>query len=159
MGDGITDFTPSPEESRALIGGSYSVASTLMVRFAEDSIDQTPEMLAILQGQQQQPAAAAAMPQPSSSGGNSSAAASAGSSGAPGGSGSGSEEWRARQVAELVLPGSHVTPCGGDLAWEAGPVFSPLDALAQGAKAASQADVRRLAAQVVGWLGAQQRRP
>lgn len=50
VGDGNSDFTPSPEESRQIVRAGYmpSATPTLMVQFANDSIDQTPEMLDIL---------------------------------------------------------------------------------------------------------------
>lgn len=48
VGDGTTDFTPAPEESRALIRERYRVAPTLMMRFSDDSTDETPEMERIL---------------------------------------------------------------------------------------------------------------
>ena len=50
VGDGTSDFTPSPEESRQFVRAGYrpSATPTLMVQFADDSIDQTPEMLDIL---------------------------------------------------------------------------------------------------------------
>jgi hypothetical protein len=51
VGNGATDFSPSPAESRALIQQSYDPAASplLMVRFGDDSIDETPEMAALLQ--------------------------------------------------------------------------------------------------------------
>lgn len=148
------------------MGASYSVPSTLMVRFAEDSIDETPEMLRILQQPPQAQKQLQVMPMSdveqagASSNGNGSAGSPTSSSTASGGSssngGGNAAQWAGpRMVQELVLPGSHVTPCGSDVAWEAGPVFTPLDALAQGLKQGSQADVRRLAARVVEWLDAQ----
>lgn len=45
---GTRDFTPSPEESRALIREGYRVPATLLVRYTDDSIDQTPEMESLL---------------------------------------------------------------------------------------------------------------
>ena len=55
----------------------------------------------------------------------------------------------------LRLPGSHVTPCGGDLQWQPGKSFSPADAIALGVRTFSQADIRRLADRVIGWLNVQ----
>jgi len=115
VGDGVTDFTPSPSESRALIGSSYSVRPTLLVRFQDDSIDETVEMEKILR---------ARFPQ--------------------GG------------VETLVLPGSHITPCGGDLDLmpppSPGSATTPAEAVLQLVKVSSQMDVRRLGRNVVGWL-------
>lgn len=48
VGDGKTDFAPTPAESRNIVRESYSVASTLLVQFSVDSFDQTDEMAAIL---------------------------------------------------------------------------------------------------------------
>lgn len=48
VGDGTTDFTPSPEESRQLISRSYRVTPTLLLRYADDGIDESPEMERIL---------------------------------------------------------------------------------------------------------------
>lgn len=56
-------------------------------------------------------------------------------------------------VSYSILPGTHVTPCGGDVAWETGRVFAPADALALAAKAVLQADLRRAARQITDWYG------
>ena len=48
VGDGATDFSPSPQESRALIAAGYACPATLLLRFADDGIDETPEAAAIL---------------------------------------------------------------------------------------------------------------
>jgi len=52
VGGGTSDFTPTPEESRQIIRAGYDLVATptLMVRFSDDGIDQTPEMLGILGG-------------------------------------------------------------------------------------------------------------
>lgn len=46
VGDGVSEFTPSPSESRALIQGGYDASAQplLLVRFQDDSIDETPEV-------------------------------------------------------------------------------------------------------------------
>lgn len=51
VGDGNSDFTPNPEESRKIVRAGYNptLTPTLMVQFTNDSFDQTPEMLDILQ--------------------------------------------------------------------------------------------------------------
>ena len=41
VGDGYTDFVPSPAESRNLIASGYSVPQTLLLQFADDGIDET----------------------------------------------------------------------------------------------------------------------
>lgn len=46
--DGVTDFTPSPSESRQIFASSYQVPQTLLLRFADDGIDDTEQILPIL---------------------------------------------------------------------------------------------------------------
>jgi len=41
VGDGFTDFVPSPLESRGLISRQYDVPETLLIRFSDDGIDET----------------------------------------------------------------------------------------------------------------------
>ena len=41
VGEGLTDFIPAPAESRRIIARSYCVPQTLLVRFADDGIDET----------------------------------------------------------------------------------------------------------------------
>lgn len=48
VGDGNLDFIPTPAESRALIGSAYRVPYTLLIRFENDAIDETPDMNRIL---------------------------------------------------------------------------------------------------------------
>ena len=50
VGDGTFDFQPPPDESKRLIASQYKVPS-LMVRFSNDGIDETPELLQSLQMQ------------------------------------------------------------------------------------------------------------
>lgn len=57
-------------------------------------------------------------------------------------------------VSSLVLPGTHITPVAGDMRWDVGRIFTPLDALVQVAKWQSQQDVRRLVTAVSGALNA-----
>ena len=55
--------------------------------------------------------------------------------------------------SSMTLPGSHITPCSVPLAGAVGgPSFTVLDALRMAAEVQSQADVRNLASQVLGWL-------
>lgn len=55
-------------------------------------------------------------------------------------------------TSSLILPGTHITPCGSDVDWQVGRSFSPLDAVALGVKAVVQADIRRLGDKLIGWL-------
>ena len=116
-GEGGVEFVPSPEESRALIERGYSVPRTLLVRFENDTIDETPTMAALLR------------------------------------------RVNAAGVSVSTLPGSHVTPCGGELpssnasgSSSSSSNPSAVDLLALGGAALLQADARRLAASVLDWL-------
>jgi hypothetical protein len=115
VGAGAADFSPSPAVARQLISSSYSVPRTLLIAFAEDAIDETPALEAVL---------------------------------------------RAINDAGTVvekLPGTHVTPCGPDVALGASPepgLPSLLGLLAASGAAAMQGDARRLGDRVVAWLDA-----
>jgi hypothetical protein len=52
----------------------------------------------------------------------------------------------------VTLPGTHLTPCGADVALPPRGNFAAVDLLAAGARAVAQADIRRLAARMVAWL-------
>ncbi|KXZ45823.1 hypothetical protein GPECTOR_50g617 [Gonium pectorale] len=110
VGGGATDFYPSPAESRTIISQDYGVSPTLIVRFSDDSIDESQEIVRLLQPKL----------------------------------GTG--------VTLLTLPGSHVTPCGGDVPWPTGPIFGPADTLVQALKEQQTQDIQRLGKQLVGWL-------
>lgn len=60
-------------------------------------------------------------------------------------------------TTQITLPGSHVTPCGGDLGseWQPGAALSPTDVVALGVRTFTQADIRRLADRVIEWLNIQ----
>ncbi|KAJ9510870.1 hypothetical protein QJQ45_027721 [Haematococcus lacustris] len=111
VGDGTTDFSPTPAESQQIIRQGFRTPS-LFIRFADDTIDETFELAGLLQS-------------------------------------SVADQGR---VKTLVLPGSHITPCGGDIKWESGRVFGPVDALVQLGKWQAQADLRRLSDQVIAYL-------
>eukprot|EP00892_Ulva_mutabilis_P006911 jgi/Ulvmu1/4592/UM002_0321.1 len=59
---GATNFKPTPQESRSLIASRYSVPNSLMVRFESDNIDETPEMLDLIQREQGRLIKEAALP-------------------------------------------------------------------------------------------------
>ena len=124
VGDGASDFTPAPAESRALIRDGYAVPRSLLVRFEDDGIDESEEMAALLEGR--------------------------GGEGGEGGDGAAAAGGRVPRVRLLRLPGSHITPCGADV--DLGPAGA-VGALAD-ARAGSQADVRRMAAEVAAWVAA-----
>ncbi len=48
VGGGANDFYPSPSESRSIISTSYAVSPTLVVRFSDDSIDESAEIVGLL---------------------------------------------------------------------------------------------------------------
>jgi hypothetical protein len=49
VGDGGSDFQPSPEENEKLFETGYSVPKTLLVQFMDDSIDQSVKLERVLQ--------------------------------------------------------------------------------------------------------------
>lgn len=49
VSDGFVEFKPSPAENRALMRSQYVVPATLMVKFQDDSIDESEEMTRLLQ--------------------------------------------------------------------------------------------------------------
>ena len=49
VSDGFVEFKPSPAENRALMRSQYVVPATLMVKFQDDSIDESEEMTLLLQ--------------------------------------------------------------------------------------------------------------
>lgn len=49
VSDGFVEFKPSPAENRALMRSQYVVPATLMVKFLDDSIDESEEMTRLLQ--------------------------------------------------------------------------------------------------------------
>lgn len=60
-------------------------------------------------------------------------------------------------TTQATLPGTHVTPCGGDigLQWQPGQSVSLTDVVALGVRTFAQADVRRLADRLIDWLNVQ----
>jgi hypothetical protein len=114
VGDGVVEFSPTPEENRRSFAASYAVPRTLLVQFSDDSIDQTAELYDVLA----RPASGMSR--------------------------------REMELAKLV--GTHVTPVGVDLKWQAGPRFGPVDALAQFGVQATQADKKRLTESIARWL-------
>lgn len=86
------EFTPSPVETNKIIADTYNVRRNLLVKFTNDTIDQSPLLSELLQQK------------------------------FPG------------MVAMQMLPGSHITPLGQDISWQAGKEFSPFDAIGQWVK-------------------------
>lgn len=48
IGDGLVDFSPTPENNRLLFNASYAVDRTLVIRYSDDSIDQSPSLVEVL---------------------------------------------------------------------------------------------------------------
>jgi hypothetical protein len=188
VGDGLTDFTPSPEESRAIISAGYACPATLLVQFENDNFDETPEMQKLLSNRQagittSSSTAAAATAIAAGSDG-STRGVSVGSSSVPQSgytsawnsidedvsmdnllqqlqdlqSAMQSQEQQRQQqpggvpeLQQMLLPGSHVTPCGAQLQGSFGP--SPFDVLLSSTSGPdSQADMRILSQKVLGFL-------
>lgn len=49
VGDGQAEFSPTPAEGRALIASGYRTPFTMLVRFENDGIDETPAVADVLQ--------------------------------------------------------------------------------------------------------------
>ncbi|MBD1920464.1 DUF1350 family protein [Microcoleus sp. FACHB-831] len=86
------EFTPSPVETNNIIAQKYNVARNLLVRFTNDTIDQTTGLSELLQKR---------FP---------------------------------NMVAMQILAGTHVTPLGQDISWQAGKEFTAFDAVGQWVK-------------------------
>lgn len=104
------EFTPSPAETNAIIEAGYRVRRNLLVQFTNDTLDQTREMAAVLEGR------------------------------FPG------------LVARQTLSGTHLTPLGPDVRWQAGRSFSPLDAIAQWMRQEVYRELAQLEATILHWL-------
>lgn len=86
------EFTPSPVETNKLIADKYSVPRNLLIKFSNDTLDQTTGLTEVLQKR------------------------------------------HSGMVAMQMLPGSHITPLGQDVNWQAGKDFTPFDAVGQWVK-------------------------
>lgn len=56
-------------------------------------------------------------------------------------------------LSKVVLNGTHVTPCGQDLKWQVGDVYTPADAVAQGFKRVALNDIQALVKTISQWFG------
>ena len=163
--DDNTDETPGAEAILPLIPPPLTASESSLLlpcapQFTDDNTDETPEAEAILRTDWR-----------SSSGGSSSGGSASGGNGttASGGNDSSSSRkalpsrssgWGAsasgarRGVTRVVLPGTHLTPCGTSTPWrlEPGAPFGPAEALAAAGLAALQGDTLRLADRLVHWL-------
>ncbi|PRW60336.1 glycerol transporter [Chlorella sorokiniana] len=166
VGDGFTDFYPPPAETRSIIGAGYQCPATLLVQFTDDNTDETPEAEAILRTDWRRGGSASGSTagNGASSGGSGSGGGGGSGASSPNGSGSkglpsrssgrGASAGGARRgVTRVVLPGTHLTPCGTSAPWrlEPGEPFGPAEALAAAGLAALQGDTLRLADRLVHW--------
>ena len=104
------EFTPSPQETNRLIQQQYNVRRNLLVKFTNDTIDQSLELSQLLQ--QRFP----------------------------------------DMVTLQILKGSHTTPLGQDLRWQAGKDFTLVDALVQRFKQEVYRDLQQLKQAIALWL-------
>lgn len=105
------EFTPSPAETNNLIAQKYNVRRNLLIKFTNDTIDQTAGLSDLLQKR------------------------------FPG------------MIAMQTLPGSHVTPLGQDVNWQAGKEFTPFDAVGQWMKQEIfYRELNQLKREIMRWL-------
>ncbi|MFM8293581.1 MAG: DUF1350 family protein [Microcystaceae cyanobacterium] len=104
------EFTPTPEETNRLIAEHYTVRRNLLIKFRNDTLDQTLTLHPILGDRFQE------------------------------------------MVALRLLSGNHLTPLGQDLQWQAGQVFTPLDAIGQWLKSSLSQDLQTLHQEILRWL-------
>lgn len=49
VAQGTEEFSPAPEQTRSTIRSGYTVPRNLLIRFADDTIDETPQLASVLQ--------------------------------------------------------------------------------------------------------------
>ncbi|GLJ10761.1 hypothetical protein SUGI_0134450 [Cryptomeria japonica] len=54
-------------------------------------------------------------------------------------------------LSKVVVNGTHLTPCGQDLNWQVGDLYTPADAVAQSFKGAALNDIRKLVKTISAW--------
>lgn len=104
------EFTPSPRETNQLVEKQYSVRRNLLIKFTNDTIDQTADLTNVLKTR---------FPE---------------------------------MITFQMLPGTHLTPLGQDVSWQAGTVFTPFDAVGQWIKQEVYRDLNRLDQEIIRWL-------
>ena len=104
------EFTPSPLETNQIISERYQVPRNLLVKFSNDTIDQTRGLTEILQ-----------LRFPT-------------------------------MVTVQKLTGSHLTPLGSDVNWQAGDSFAPWDAIAQWMRQETYRELHQLERTILRWL-------
>ena len=132
----------------------------MLPQFTNDNTDETPEAEAILRTDWR--GSNGRRPNGSTGGGGSKDSTGRNGTSSSKGLPSRSSGWGAsaggarRGVTRVVLPGTHLTPCGASAPWrlEPGAPFGPAEALAAAGLAALQGDTLRLADRLVHWLDA-----
>lgn len=104
------EFTPSPIETTRIISQSYQVKRNLLIKFTNDTIDQTAGLTTVLQ-----------------------------------------QRFPGMTIAQ-TLTGTHLTPLGPDVKWQAGEVFAPWDAIAQWMRQEVYRDLHQLERTILRWL-------
>lgn len=104
------EFTPSPLETNQIVAEKYQIQRNLLVKFRDDTIDQTRSLTELLQPR------------------------------FPG------------MVVVEKLPGNHLTPLGPDGTWQAGAVFTPLDAIGQWMRQEIYRELHQLERSILRWL-------
>ncbi len=104
------EFTPSPAQTNDIIREHYRVRRNLLIKFTNDTIDQSVILSEILQ------------------------------------------ERFSEMVTIQILAGSHTTPLGQDMKWQAGRDFNPFDAFGQWFKQEVFRDLNQLKRTILFWL-------
>jgi len=104
------EFIPSPLETNKLVQEQYNVRRNLLIKFTNDTLDQSAALTKLLQKR---------FPE---------------------------------MVTVQTLPGTHTTPLGQDIKWQAGESFTPFDALGQWFKQEVYREPNQLRRAILLWL-------
>jgi hypothetical protein len=104
------EFTPSPTETYKLVKENYNIRRNLLIKFGNDTLDQSAALTKLLQNR------------------------------------------FGEMVAIQTLKGSHLTPLGQDVKWQAGKEFNPFDAVGQWFKQEVYRDLNQLKRSLMLWL-------
>jgi hypothetical protein len=104
------EFTPSPLETISIISQRYQVKRNLLIKFTNDTLDQSLALTETLQ--QRFP----------------------------------------NMIVARNLTGSHITPLGQDVKWQANSVYTPFDAIGQWMKQEVYRDLHQLNREILRWL-------
>lgn len=104
------EFTPSPLETNALVQERYNIRRNLIIKFSNDTIDQSTTLTGLLQ------------------------------------------QRFSDMVTAKTINGTHTTPLGQDVKWQAGANFTPFDAVGQWFKQEVYRDLNQLKRTILLWL-------